>query len=311
MARPEYVEVQCKSAINRVHGMPFNWSLNPYVGCAHRCHYCYARAFYVKADHGNGREDFDTRILVKTNLPDVLRRELARPSWAGESVAMGTATDVYQPAEGRFRVTRRVLEVFTAARNPIGMITKSPMVYRDIDVLTDLARNASVRVLFTITTIDGDLARTIEPGTAHPRKRLQVMRALNDAGIPAGILLAPILPGVTDSAQSIESVAREAVAHGAQFFGYSALRLGPVVREHYLDMVDREFPELKPRYERAYVGRDAPAEYTRRLAERVEAIRDRHGLAESLARGPSSPRPPHVAVRPLPTRPSPQLALPL
>src|SRR6476661_2140561 len=137
MPRVEYVPVQCKGALNRVHGMPFKWSLNPYVGCAHSCQYCYARAFYARAEHGDAGRDFETRILVKVNFADLLRRELERPSWRGEEVALGTATDCYQPAEGRYRLTRRVLEVLRDCANPVGMVTKSPLVLRDRDVLAE------------------------------------------------------------------------------------------------------------------------------------------------------------------------------
>jgi DNA repair photolyase len=202
MARVHYSEVICKTALNRVQGMPFNWSLNPYRGCVHACHYCYARASH--SYYGlNGDEDFETRILVKINFPEVLRQELRRPSWTGEQVALGTITDCYQPAEGRFRLTRRVIEALLERHNPMGMVTKSPMILRDIHLLAKLAQVAKVRISFTITTVDLDLWRTLEPGTASPLKRLYAIRQLNDAGVPAGILLAPVLPGITDSVESI------------------------------------------------------------------------------------------------------------
>jgi DNA repair photolyase len=284
MATVEYVETVCKSAINRVQGMPFGWSLNPYVGCAHACQYCYARAYYKIADHGDAGRDFETRILAKTNLPDVLRRELRRPSWRGATVAIGTSTDAYQPAEGRFRLTRRALEAFRDYCNPIGMVTKSPMVFRDLDILADLAKVAKVRIFFTITTVDLALWRTLEPGTASPIKRLEVMRRLIDAGVPCGVLLAPILPGITDSVESIEAVAEAAHRHGAMWLGSSALRLRPIVKDHYLDFIDAEFPELLGRYERAYPFTNAPQSYQDALSARVEKIRDRYGFAEDSMR---------------------------
>jgi DNA repair photolyase len=206
MAKIEYVEVRCKSALNRVQGMPFAWSLNPYAGCVHACVYCYARSHYALAGHGEPTRDFETRILVKTNFAEVLRRELGRPSWGFETVALGTVTDCYQPAEGRFRITRAALEALRDVANPLGMVTKSPLVLRDLDVLADLARQAKVRIFFTITTVDLGLWRTLEPGTANPFKRLEVMRRLNEAGVPAGVLLAPILPGITDSVASLDAV---------------------------------------------------------------------------------------------------------
>jgi DNA repair photolyase len=305
MARAQYTEIQCKSALNRVHGMPFNWSLNPYRGCVHACHYCYARAthtyFGLDADR-----DFETKIMVKTNFPDVLRQELSRRSWKGEQVALGTATDCYQPAEGRYRITRRVLETFLDFRNPMGMVTKSPMVLRDIGILADLARVAKVRVSFTITTVDQALWRTIEPGTANPLKRLHVMRLLNEAGVPAGVLLVPILPGITDATESIETVAAAAAEHGAAFFGATALRLMPIVKEHYLGFVEAAFPALLPRYQRDYPGTYAPGAYIRDLEARLDEVRARYGFGDSSMRmrqpaaasGPSpeaESRVPHLA----------------
>ena len=284
MARVEYVEICCKSALNRVQGMPFKWSLNPYVGCVHACVYCYARSYYAIAEHGNAGEDFQTRIMVKANVVEVLRRELARPAWRGEQVAIGTSTDAYQPAEGRFRLTRGVLEALRDHRNPLGMVTKSQMVYRDIDLLAELARVAKVRIFFTITTVDLGLWRSLEPGTANPFKRLEVMRRLVAAGVPAGVLLAPILPGITDSVESIEAVAAAASEHSATFFGSSALRLKPLVREHYLDFVGETFPDLLRRYERAYDGTNAPKAYQDALAARVEKIRARYGFSEDSMR---------------------------
>ncbi len=284
MARVEYVEVECKTALNRVQGMPFRWSLNPYSGCAHSCVYCYARAYYVAAERGDAGRDFETRILVKTNFPEVLRRELGRRSWRGEQVAIGTATDAYQPAEGRFRLTRRVLEALRDYRNPLGMVTKSPLVYRDCDLLAELARVAKVRVFFTVTTVDLTLWRTLEPGTANPYKRLQVMRELVAAGVPTGVLLAPILPGITDSVERIEAVAAAASEHKATFFGSGALRLAPVVKEHYLEFVGETFPDLLPRYERAYTGINAPKAYQAKLGERVDRIRAHYGFADDSMR---------------------------
>jgi DNA repair photolyase len=285
MGRPEYVIVRCKSALNRVQGMPFKWSLNPYAGCRHACVYCFARQFYVKADHGD-REDFSVRILVKENFADVLRQELARPAWRGESIVLGTATDPYQPAEGRFRLARGTIEALLRHANPFSMLTKSPLVFRDLDVLAELARLADVRVYFSITTVDLDLWRVVEPGTASPFKRLQARRALREAGVPAGVLMAPVMPGLTDSIDSIEAVASAAYEHKALFFGAAALRLMPTVKEHYLDFVANEFPDLLERYKRAYPGVHAPHEYQAALNERVKRIRTRFSFRHDEVRDP-------------------------
>ncbi len=310
MSRVEYVEIACKSALNRVQGMPFSWSLNPYVGCSHSCHYCYARTYYQIANHGNAGRDFETRIMAKTNLPEVLRRELRRPSWRGETVAIGTSTDAYQPAEGRFRITRRALEAFRDHANPIGMVTKSPMVFRDLDVLADLASLAKVRIFFTITTVDLALWCTLEPGTANPFKRLEIMRRLIDSGVPCGVLLAPILPGITDSIEGLDAVARAAHDHGALWLGSSALRLRPIVKDHYLTFVEDEFPELLARYQQAYPFTNAPKPYQEALSARVEKIRNRYGFVEESMRRSGFADPLSTQPHPPATRIGRQFVLP-
>jgi DNA repair photolyase len=210
MARPEYVEITCKSAVNRVQGMPYlKWSLNPYAGCVHRCRFCFAVQYRVVADQGT-QQDFGTRLFIKTNFIDVLARELQRPGLQGEHITLGTATDPYQPVEGRYRLTRGALELLREHANPISLLTKSPMIVRDVELFADLARIASAQVFFSITTVDLDLWRTVEPGTANPFNRLKAMRSLREAGVPAGVMMAPILPGLTDSAASIEAVAAAA-----------------------------------------------------------------------------------------------------
>ncbi len=283
MTRPRYIEIRCKSAVNRVQGMPFKWSLNPYRGCAHACHYCYARASHTYYDM-NADEDFETNIFVKVNIAEVLRRELARPSWAGESVALGTATDCYQPAEGRFRLTRGVLEVCLARGQPLSLVTKSTLILRDRDLLAELARQVPVRVFFTVTTMDPVVWKAIEPGTPPPLQRLRVMRQLREAGVYAGVLLAPILPGITDSTASLDAVMAAAAEHDAAFLGSSALRLAPLVKEHYLGFVGGSFPDLLPRYQRAYAGPHAPRDYLERLEERVERLRARHSFDDESQR---------------------------
>jgi DNA repair photolyase len=313
MVQPEYVPITCKSALNRVQGMPFKWSLNPYAGCVHACVYCYARSHYETAGHGDAGRQFETRILVKTNFAEVLRRELGRPRWTFETVALGTVTDCYQPAEGRFRITRAALEALRDVANPVGMVTKSPLVLRDLDILAPLARIAKVRVFFTITTVDLDVWRRLEPGTANPFKRLEVMRRLNAAGVRAGVLLAPILPGITDSTASLEAVAHAAADHEAAFLGTSTLRLSPVVKEQYLGFVDGQYPDLVPRYERAYVGSNAPYDYQHALDERIERIRARYGfVADSMRRTALSPTEPSLpSDAPAFQRVGPQLLLPI
>jgi DNA repair photolyase len=277
MGRPEYREMPCKSALNRVSGMPFRWSLNPYRGCVHGCHYCYARAThpYLGLDAG---EDFATKIVVKRNMPEVLRQELRKPSWTRERVAIGTATDAYQPCEGRYRLTRHCLDALLAADTPVSIVTKSTLIRRDLDLLTRLADGPGATVYFTITTLDPKHWRLIEPGTPPPLKRLAVLRRLTDAGVPCGVFLAPILPGITDSVESLEAVAAAAKDHGAVSFGSAVLRLAPQVKEHYLGFVAATFPDLLPRYERAYAGTNIASDYQAAIDRRLARIRKRHAF---------------------------------
>jgi DNA repair photolyase len=303
-ARPEYVEITCKSAINRVQGMPYlKWSLNPYGGCVHKCRFCFAVQYRVVADQGT-QHDFGTRLFIKTNILDVLVRELGRPALQGEHITVGTATDPYQPVEGRYRLTRGALALLRDHANPVSLLTKSPMIVRDIDVLADLARVASAEVFFSITTVDLDLWRTVEPGTANPFHRLRAMRSLREAGIPAGVLMAPVLPGLTDSAASIEAVAAAARDHQAAYFTANALRLAPHVKEFYLGFIGDEYPDLLTRYQRAYPGTYAPPEYRAKLNQRIERIRTQYGFrGHAERRGAPEPPPP--------ARRGAQLALPL
>jgi DNA repair photolyase len=283
MSKTNVVPIECKSALNRVSGMPFRWSLNPYRGCAHGCHYCYAMATH--AYYGLSAEDFASTIFAKTNLADVLRVELARPSWANEKVAIGTATDPYQPSEGRFRITRAALEVLRERATPVSIVTKSTLVLRDADVLASMAERTRVSVNFSITTMDAARWRLIEPGTPPPWKRLEVMQRLIEAGVRCSVFLAPILPGVTDSAASIEAVVRAAKEHGAATVWSSTLRLMPIVKEHYYDFVKESFPELLPRYERAYAGSDVSRAYQAAIQARVDKIRAEYGYVQDESSG--------------------------
>ncbi len=290
MARFDVREITCKRLINRVTGMPFAWSINPYRGCRHACVYCYARPTHEFLGL-NAAEDFDEIIFAKVNAPQVARQELAHHSWKHESVAIGTATDPYQQAETRYRLTRGILEAFRDARNPLSMTTKSPLVLRDLDLLTDLSRDADVSVQITITTMDERLWRVLEPATPKPWKRIEALRILRQRGIHAGIFLSPLLPGLTDDVAGMEAVIAAAVEAGAQFVWGGTLRLADGVREVYFDCLRREFPELVSGYERLYRSAYAPAEYRERVNGRLEALRQRYGLSEDRPR-PERPAPP-------------------
>jgi DNA repair photolyase len=276
----EYREEPCRSALNAVKGMPFSWSLNPYMGCAHRCTFCYVRAFELRADR-----PFDDRygrsIRVKVNVAEVLRRELARPSWAGEGVAIGAATDPYQPAEGHYRLTRGCLEALRDAHNAFSIITRNPMIVRDLDVLVEAARRAEVSVTFSVPTLDEDVWRKTEPGTPPPRRRLDAVKRLVDAGVKAGVGMAPILPGISDRPEQLEAVVRAAREAGATNVWANLLNLRPGTREHFLAALGRDWPEEIERYERLYRGRAyLHAKDTEAVRTLVGELRRRHGIRD-------------------------------
>src|SRR3954469_1695271 len=249
-----YREEPCRSALNRVQGMPFGWSLNPYMGCAHQCTFCYVRGFEKRADRP-WDDRYGTAIRVKTNIVVVLRRELRRKSWAGEGLVIGAATDPYQPAEGRWRLTRGCLEALAEARNPLSIITRGPLIVRDIDVLSDASRRAEVSINVSIPTLDREIWRRTEPGTAPPHQRLRAITRLVDAGIDVGVGMAPILPGLSDRPELLADVVKAARDAGATGIWTALLNLRPGTREHFLANLARDWPELLPRYARLYRGR--------------------------------------------------------
>ncbi|HYG57493.1 MAG TPA: radical SAM protein [Symbiobacteriaceae bacterium] len=271
MQRLTYIDEWCKSVLNRVEGMPFNWSINPYAGCAHACHYCYARAFYTRAGRG-GPADFDRLIYVKRNAPLVLRAELARRTWKRELVVVGAATDPYQPGEARFGITRGILEALLEYRTPVSLITKGPLVLRDLDLLLALKRVARVDVNVTVPTMDLEVWRRMEPGTPPPAARMRAVKRLNEAGIATGVFLAPILPGITDNEHSLRAVVEAAADAGAPFVMPVTLRLAPGVREWFMPSISKHYQGLTREYARLYQRTEAPLAYkagTGALAKRL------------------------------------------
>jgi len=289
----EYREEPCRNALNRVKGMGFGWSLNPYMGCAHRCTFCYVRAFEQRADRP-ADDRYGRSIRVKVNVAAVLRAELARSTWHGAVDAIGAATDPYQPAEGRYKLTRGCLEALRDAANPFSLITRSPMIVRDLDVLVEAAKRAEVGVVFSVPTLDEEVWRRTEPGTPPPRRRLEAVTALVEAGVKAGVGMAPILPGISDSPEQLDAVVRAAREAGATSVWANLLYLKPGTREHFLDALARDWPEELDRYEQLYGSRAyLPKAQTEPVRQLVAELRRRHGIHD---RRPVKlePRPPAV-----------------
>jgi DNA repair photolyase len=298
--RAEYREEPCRSALNPVRGMPFPWSLNPYMGCVHRCTFCYVRAFERRADRP-WDDRYGHSVRVKTNVAEVLRRELARRSWRRETVVIGAATDPYQPAESRYRLTRACIEAFRDAANPFGIITRGPLVVRDRELLAEAAARADVRIHVSCPTLDDDLWRVTEPGTAPPRQRLRAVRLLAERGLRVSVLMGPVLPGLSDSDAGMLAVVRAARDAGAFSVSPLLLHLQPGTREHFLDTLAREWPAESARIATLYGARAyLPASHQRELSARVSAIRERSprraGLPPLIQPAPpSEPEPPVLA----------------
>lgn len=271
-----YQEIRCRSALNRVKGMPFfKWTLNPYRGCTHGCHYCFARRYQTQLELNAG-DHFASVILVKTNFVEVLRRELDKPSWTKESIGFGTATDPYQPIEGTYKISRGVLEALRDAATPVGIVTKGPMIVRDKDVLQDLSKRTTCRVHISVPTVDEDAWEKLEPGVAHPMQRLRAVRELVDAGIDCGVLVAPIVPGFSTQPAKIERTIKAIADSGATSVGAMVMHLDGGTRDHFMAMIKREFPEMVERYEQLYAKKYVAKDYDKRVQEVVSLMRARY-----------------------------------
>ena len=287
-----FEEIECKSVVHRVsqasaRTMPFRWTLNPYRGCQHACTYCFARATHEHLGYDAGR-DFETRIIVKVNAPEMLRQDLGRASWRRELIAIGTACDPYQAAELKYSLTHRILKVLRDFANPTSIVTKSPHVVRDVDVLEELSAVADITVSFSVSTLDDDVWKRIEPATAKPRKRLEAMRVLSQRGIRCGVMLAPVLPGLTDDAASLEAVVEAAREHGASFIHDNVLYLKPGTKEWFMPFLREAYPHLSERYYRYYRGPYAPKSYTQDVHRVVDRLRLKYDLAAPRRVQPSA-----------------------
>ena len=276
----EFIEVEAKSIINHVPGnyLPFSYTINPYRGCTHACSYCFARATHTYMDMNAGK-DFETKIVVKVNAPQLLRKELRAKRWKGEGIAMGTATDPYQRAEGRYKLMEGIIGTLTEYRNPFSILTKGTLILRDLDMLVDASQVTEVSTAFSIGTLDEDAWRKSEPGTPHPRKRVQAVAKLNEAGIPCGVLVAPVLPGISDSPEQLKEVVRACIDAGATHVSPILLHLRPKVREVYMDWLQENYPDLVPRYKLMYPKAYASSADQKALSGIVqEAIASAGGL---------------------------------
>ncbi|GAB3479950.1 Rv2578c family radical SAM protein [Nocardiopsis coralliicola] len=307
---PVAVEIRARSIINRVGGDDpmFRWTLNPYRGCSHACVYCFARRTHTYLDLDAGR-DFDTKIMVKVNAGELLRAELARPAWAGEPIAMGTNTDPYQRAEGRYRLMPQIIRALTEAANPFSILTKGRLILRDIDLLAEAAQVTDVRLAVSIGMVDEDVWRTVEPGAPRPRSRLDVVRRLTDRGLACTVLMAPVLPGLTDSAEQIDATVAAIADAGAAAVTPIVLHLRPGAREWYRAWLEREYPRLVPLYRELYGrGAYAPEHYRRLVSAQVRQAARRHGIPGPP--GPSEPsgghRQSNAAPAPEPVPPAPR-----
>ena len=275
----EFLHVRARRIINEVPAasrMPFQYTINAYRGCSHSCSYCFARPTHEYLDMNAG-DDFEKRIVVKVNAVERLRAELASKRWQGDHIAMGTNTDPYQRCEGKYRLTRGIIKELGAARNPFSILTKGTLILRDLDVLTEAAKMTDVRASFSIGTLDEEVWRTSEPGTPHPRKRVEAVAKLNDAGIPCGVLVAPILPGLSDSPEQLEEVVKAVLEAGAVSVSAIMLHLRPGVREQYMPWLEEVRPELVDRYAALYPRSYAPKSEQEKLARLVSMLRRKYG----------------------------------
>jgi DNA repair photolyase len=283
-----FLGIEVRSAVNSPAATHMGfWSLNPYIGCEFGCTYCYARNTHRwtverLGERAPPRADFERDILVKTNIAEVLHQELDPSKLVGESLAIGTATDPYQPAEREFRLTRRILEALLSYRGVrLSITTKSPLVTRDTDILNQLRERHEVSVNMSLATLNPRLARRLEARTAVPAARLRAIERLTAAGIRAGIFVMPVLPRITDGRRELDRLLAAAKEAGARFAAWSALRLGPAARRHFLPHLAREFPELMERYERHYARQDTAGwAYRQALESRFQALRRKHGLGD-------------------------------
>ncbi|MEA2704499.1 MAG: hypothetical protein QOD63_2444 [Actinomycetota bacterium] len=300
----EFLHVRAGRIINEVpkaSHVPFRYTINAYRGCSHACVYCFARPTHEYLDLDSGH-DFDSKIVVKVNAVERVRAELAPGRWAGDHIAMGTNTDPYQRCEGKYHLTRGIVEVLSEAANSFSILTKSTLILRDLDLLAEAAERTDVWAAFSIGTLDEEVWKLTEPGTPHPLRRVDAVARLNQAGVRCGVLIAPVLPGLSDSPEQLEAVVKACIEAGARSISTILLHLRPGVREHYLDWLGEARPDLVPRYRKLYPRAYAPKDAQQQVSRLVAQLVDRHGGRSTRpehARTTSPPKPkPPVAAAP-------------
>jgi DNA repair photolyase len=297
-------EIRAKSIINKVPAasrVPFKWTINPYRGCSHACRYCFARGTHTYLDFDAGH-DFDSQIVVKVNAPELVRRELAAPRWAGEHIAMGTNVDCYQRAEGRYQLMPGIIEALRDAANPFSILTKGSLILRDLPLLEEAAERTQVGAAVSVGFVDKELWRLIEPGTPSPIKRLEVCATLVEHGIGCGVLMGPIVPYLTDTPQQLEAAVKRIAEAGASSVSAIVLHLRPGAREWFMRWLRECRPELAAPYERLYGrGAYAPKDYQRRISTKVAELAAAYGIGGR--RNPRNPRRMPVPQPPAPPRP--------
>ncbi|GAA4319843.1 Rv2578c family radical SAM protein [Streptomyces venetus] len=304
-------EIRARSIINRVPAvsrMSFQWTVNPYRGCSHACVYCFARKThsYLDLDTGLG---FDSQIVVKTNAPELLRRQLGSRRWQGEHIAMGTNVDCYQRAEGRYRLMPGIISALRDHANPFSILTKGTLVLRDLELIRQAAEVTDVGISVSVGFTDQELWRTVEPGTPPPERRLEIVRTFGEHGIGCGVLMAPVIPFLSDRPDQLRATVRAIAASGATSVTPLVLHLRPGAREWFMSWLEQHHPHLVPRYRRLYAeGSYAPKWYQRRITRQVHELAEEYGIGPTRAGMPRRIRPPEEPVEPPASGPT-QLSL--
>jgi DNA repair photolyase len=295
-----FFEVQSRSIINRVpeaSRLPFRWTVNPYRGCSHSCVYCFARKSHTYLDFDSGH-DFDSKIVVKVNAPDLVRKELAAPRWCGEHIAMGTNVDCYQRAEGRYRLMPGIITALRDAANPFSILTKGTLILRDLELICQAAEVTDVGLAVSVGCADQALWRDLEPGTPSPQRRLEVCAAFAEAGLPCAVLMGPIVPFLSDSPEQLDATVRQIAAAGATSVSPIVLHLRPGAREWFIRWLSKQHPGLVPRYRGLYgQGAYASAAYQKRVTEHVRALAQRYRVGAGAPRPRRPARPPTSSFR--------------